>query len=60
MTFLNPTNLWFLSFLLIPIVFHLLNLFKNKKEDFSSLILIKELKKTSMRSIKLKKKTLVL
>ena len=60
MTFLNPTNLWFLSFLLIPIVFHLLNLFKNKKEDFSSLILIKELKKTSMRSIKLKKIILLL
>ena len=60
MTFLNPTNLWFLSFLIIPIVFHLLNLLKNKKEDFSSLILIKELKKTSMRNVKLKKLILLL
>ena len=60
MTFLNPTNLWFLSFLIIPIIFHLLNLLKNKKEDFSSLILIKELKKTSMRNVKLKKLILLL
>ena len=60
MTFLNPANLWFLSFLIIPIAFHLLNLLKNKKEDFSSLILIKELKQTSMRNVKLKKLILLL
>lgn len=60
MTFLNPLNLWFLIFLSLPIVLHLLNRFKNKEEDFSSLVLIKELKTTSLKRIQFKQLLLLL
>ena len=53
MTFLNPLNLWFLIFLSIPIIFHLLNRHKNKEEDFSSVALIKELKKLQLKGFRL-------
>ncbi len=60
MTFLNPLNLWFLIFLSLPIVLHLLNRFQNKEVDFSSLVLIKELKTTSLKRIQLKQLLLLL
>ena len=60
MTFLNPFNLWFLIFLSIPIIIHLLNQYKNKEENFSSVVLIKELKTTSIKRIQLKQILLLL
>lgn len=60
MTFLNPLNLWFLIFLSLPVILHLLNRYKNKKEDFSSVILIKELKTSSLKKVQLKQILLLL
>lgn len=60
MTFLNPLNLWFLCFLSIPIILHFLNQYKNKENYFSSVILIKELKITSLKKIQIKQLFLLL
>lgn len=55
MSFLNPANLWLLTFLTIPIAIHLLNRSKNKEIQFSSTHLIQKLKTTSLRRIELQK-----
>ena len=60
MTFLSPSMLWLLSAVFIPIIIHLLSLFKQGKREFSTIIYIKELKVTSIRRIQLQKLILLI
>ena len=60
MTFLSPSTLWLLSAVFIPIIIHLLSLFKQGKREFSTIIYIKELKVTSIRRIQLQKLILLI
>ena len=54
MNFLNPSILFGLFAVSIPILIHLLNLRKIKKVEFSTLMFLKEIQKSKMRRIKLK------
>ncbi len=54
MIFLQPWVLWFLLFLLIPIIVHLFNFQKPKKLLFSNIQFIKEVDKVVTQRIKLK------
>ena len=54
MNFLNPSLLFGLFAVSIPILIHLLNLRKIKKVEFSTLMFLKEIQKSKMRRIKLK------
>jgi hypothetical protein len=55
MTFLNPFVLLGLAAASIPVVLHLLNLRKLKQIDFSTLRFIKELQKTRLRRLRIKR-----
>lgn len=54
MNFLNPSILFGLFAVLIPVIIHLLNLRKIRKIEFSTLMFLKEIQKSKMRRIKLK------
>lgn len=54
MNFLNPSILFGLFAVIIPIIIHLLNLRKIRKIEFSTLMFLKEIQKSKMRRIKLK------
>jgi len=54
MNYLNPSLLFGLFAVSIPILIHLLNLRKIKKVEFSTLMFLKEIQKSKMRRIKLK------
>ena len=60
MNFINPFYLFALSAASIPIIIHLLNLRKQKKIEFSTLFFLKEMQKTKIRNIKIKKWLLLL
>ncbi len=60
MNFLNPSILFGLLAVSIPILIHLLNLRKIKKVEFSTLMFLKEIQKSKMRRIKLKQLLLLL
>lgn len=53
-SFLNPTLLWGLLAIALPILIHLFSRQRIKKIDFSSLIFLKSLEKTRLRAIKIK------
>jgi len=55
MSFLNPIFLFALAAVGLPLVIHLLNLRKPKRVRFSTVAFFKELQKTTIRKIKLKK-----
>ncbi len=55
MTFLNPLVLLGLFASSIPLLLHLFNLRKSKPIEFSTLRFLKELKKTSIRKLKIKR-----
>lgn len=55
MTFLNPLVLLGLFASSIPLLLHLFNLRKSKPVEFSTLRFLKELKKTSIRKLKIKR-----
>ena len=55
MTFLFPSAFWLLGFLSIPIIIHILNRFKLRKVEYSSIALIKELKSSAIYSLNLRK-----
>lgn len=60
MTFLNPSILFALFAVSIPIIIHFFNLRKLKKVEFSTLMFLKELQKSKMKRIKLKQLLLLL
>jgi len=60
MTFLNPSILFALFAISIPIIIHFFNLRKLKKVEFSTLMFLKELQKSKMKRIKLKQPLLLL
>jgi len=60
MTFLNPSILFALTAIAIPIIIHFFNLRKLKKVEFSTLMFLKELQKSKMKRIKLKQLLLLL
>ena len=60
MTFLNPSFLFGLIAISIPIVLHFLNLRKLKTVEFSTLTFLKELQKNKIKRIKLKQLLLLL
>ncbi len=60
MTFLNPSILFGLLAISIPILIHLLNLRKIRKVEFSTLMFLKEIQKSKMRRIRLKQILLLL
>ena len=55
MTFLSPFVLWLLCAISIPITIHILSNIRQNQVEFSSIRFIKELEKSSIRNIKLKK-----
>lgn len=55
MSFLNPIFLFAIAAVGLPLVIHLLNLRKPKKVQFSTLAFFKELQKTTIRKIKIKR-----
>jgi hypothetical protein len=55
MTFFNPTVLFGLLAASIPLILHLLNLRKQRKIEFSTLMFLKELKKTKIKNLKIKR-----
>lgn len=55
MTFLSPSVFWLLGALLIPIIIHVLNRFKVKEVQYSSILLINELKLNSIYKLNLRK-----
>lgn len=55
MSFLNPIFLFALAAVGLPLVIHLLNLRKPKRVQFSTLAFFKELQKTTIRKIKIKR-----
>ena len=59
MTFLAPSLLWFMLLIIIPIIIHLFNRLQLRTTNFSTIRFIKELKKTSIRKIQLKKMLLM-
>ena len=60
MSFLNPIFLFALAAIGLPLVIHLLNLRKPKRVQFSTLAFFKELQKTTIRKIKIKRLLLLL
>jgi len=60
MSFLNPIFLFALVAVGLPLVIHLLNLRKPKKVQFSTLAFFKELQKTTIRKIKIKRLLLLM
>ena len=54
MTFLNPSILFALFLVAVPVIIHLLNLRKLRKIEFSSLMLLKEIKKSKIKRIRIK------
>lgn len=60
MNFLNPSLLFGLFAISIPILIHLLNLRKIRKVEFSTLMFLKEIQKSKMRRIRLKQILLLL
>lgn len=60
MSFLNPIFLFALAAVALPLVIHLLNLRKPKRIHFSTLSFFKELQKTTIRKIKVKRWILLL
>ncbi|MBK8551443.1 MAG: BatA and WFA domain-containing protein [Ignavibacteria bacterium] len=60
MNFLNPSILFGLFAISIPILIHLLNLRKIRKVEFSTLMFLKEIQKSKMRRIRLKQILLLL
>ena len=60
MSFLSPLFLFAVLAIGIPLIIHLLNLKRPKKIVFSSLIFFKELQKTTIRNIRIKKYLLLL
>ena len=60
MNFLNPFVLFGLAAAAIPILLHLLNLRKTQTVEFSTLYFLKELKKSTIRTIKIKQWILLL
>ena len=55
MSFLNPIFLFALAAVGLPLVIHLLNLRKPKRVQFSTLAFFKELQKSTIRKIKIKR-----
>ena len=55
MTFLFPSAFWLLGFLSIPIIIHILNRFKLRKVEYSSIAFIKELKSSAIYTLNLRK-----
>ena len=55
MTFLFPSAFWLLGFLSLPIIIHILNRFKLRKVEYSSISLIEELKSSAIYTLNLKK-----
>lgn len=60
MQFLNPSLLIGLVAASIPLLLHLLNLRRLKKVEFSSIVFLKELKKSRIRNVKLRQLLLLL
>lgn len=60
MSFLNPIFLFALAAVGFPLVIHLLNLRKPKRVQFSTLAFFKELQKSTIRKIKIKRMLLLL
>ena len=60
MSFLSPLFLFALLAIGIPLIIHLLNLKRPQKVAFSSLFFFKELQKTTIRKIKIKRYLLLL
>ena len=60
MTFLNPSYLFGLLAIGIPIIIHFLNLKRMKEVEFSSIKFLKEIQKTKIRNIKIKQWLLLL
>ena len=55
MTFLFPSVFWLLGALFIPIIIHVLNRFKVRKVEYSSVALINELKSSAIYTLNLRK-----
>lgn len=60
MSFLNPIFLFAIAAVGLPLIIHLLNLRKPKRVQFSTLAFFKELQKTTIRKIKIKRLWLLL
>ncbi len=60
MQFLNPTILIGLAAASIPLLLHLLNLRRLKRVEFSSVVFLKELKKSRIRNVKLRQLLLLI
>ena len=60
MTFLNPTFLWALFAIAIPVIVHFFNFRRPKKVLFSNISLVKEVKRSVVKRIKLKQWLLLL
>ena len=60
MNFINPSLLWLLSGISIPILIHLLTRFKSTTVEFSTVSYIKELKTSSIKKIKIQQFILLL
>ncbi len=54
MTFLNPLFLIGLAAAGIPLIIHLFNFRRPKRIDFSSLVFLKELQKSTMQRVRIK------
>ena len=55
MTFLFPSVFWLVGALFIPIIIHVLNRFKVRKVEYSSVALINELKSSAIYTLNLRK-----
>ena len=55
MTFLSPSVFWLLGALSIPIIIHILNRFKVRKVEYSSIALIDELRSSAIYKLNLRK-----
>ncbi|MBC8044169.1 MAG: BatA domain-containing protein [Rhizobacter sp.] len=60
MSFLNPALLLGLAAAAVPILIHLLNLRRRKQMDFSSLMLLREIERSSLRRFKVRQWLLLL
>lgn len=60
MTFLNPLLLFGLVAAAIPLIIHLFNFRRPKQVDFSSLVFLRELQKTTMQRVRIKQWLLLL
>ena len=55
MTFLSPSVFWLLGVLSVPLIIHFLNRFKAKQIQYSSILLINELKSNSIYRLNLRR-----